>query len=44
MADLEQLGSRILDVWSIMLKFKLITMFYLVKSGNRNKKSLTELP
>ena len=43
MADLEQFRSRILDVWSIILKFAKI-MFYLIKSDNRNKKSLTELP
>ena len=43
MADLELSRSRILNVWSIILKFTL-TIFYLIKSDSRTKKSLKELP
>ena len=35
MADLEQSGSRILDTWSVILKFLLMTTFYPTKPKNR---------
>ena len=39
--NLEPSGSRILDAWSIKLAFLLIETFYLLKTENRTKKSLT---
>ena len=41
MANLEQSGSRIPDAWSLVLTFSLILNFYLTKTENRTKKSLT---
>ena len=43
MANLEQSGSRILDTWSVKLTFPLIVTFYLIKTRNRTKKSLTQV-
>ena len=43
MADLEQSESRILDTWSLILKFLWITTFYPTKTENRSKISLTQL-
>ena len=42
MVNLEQSGSRIPDAWSVKLKFTLIVTFYLTKTVNRTKKSLTQ--
>ena len=36
--DWEQSGSRILNVWSIIYSFSLITTFYLTKAEKRTKK------
>ena len=41
MATLERSKSQILDVWSIILSFSLVTNFYPNKTGNKTKKSLT---
>ena len=41
--NLEQSGSRISDALSVKLKYSLIVTFYLTKSENRTKKSLTQL-
>ena len=43
MANLEPFGSRILDVQSVKLVFSLKTTFYLTKTENKTKKSLTQL-
>ena len=43
MANLEQSGSQIPDAESAKLMFSLIVTFYLTKSENRTKKSLTQL-
>ena len=43
MANLEQLGSWIPDVWSAVLTFLLIATFYLTKTENRTKNFQTEL-
>ena len=43
MANLEQFGSRILDAESVKLIFSLIVTFYITKTENRTKKSLTKL-
>ena len=43
MANLEQSGSWIQDVWSGILACLLIVTFYLTKTENRTKKSLTQL-
>ena len=43
MANLEQLASRILEAQSLKLTFSLIVTFYLTKTENRTKKSLTQL-
>ena len=43
MVNLEQSGSRVPDAWSVKLTFSLIATFYLTKTGNRTKKSLTQL-
>ena len=43
MANLEQSGSRIPDVESAKLMFLLIVTFYLTKTENRTKTSLTIL-
>ena len=40
-ADLEQFGCRIPETWSVILVFSLT--FYLTKTVNRTKKSLTPL-
>ena len=42
-ANLEQFGSWISDVYPVKLRFSLIVTFYLLKTENRNKKSLTQL-
>ena len=42
-ADLEQSGSQIPKAWPIILKFSLITVFYLTETENRTKISLTQL-
>ena len=42
--DLEQSGSRILDEESAKRMFSLIVIFYLTKTENIIKKSLTQLP
>ena len=42
-ATMKQSGSRILDAYSVKLKFSLIVTFYLTKTENRAKKSLTQL-
>ena len=39
----EQSGSRIRDAWSVKLTFSLTVTFYLTKTGNRTKRSLTGL-
>ena len=44
MADSEQSRSRIPSAWSAVLKFLLKATFYLTKTENRTKKSLTQLP
>ena len=41
--NLEQSGSRIPDAESAKLMFSLIVTFYLTKTKNRTKKSLTQL-
>ena len=43
MANLEQPRSWILDAQSVKLTFSLIVTFYLSKTENRTKKSLTQL-
>ena len=43
MTNLERSGSRILDEWSVKLTFSFIVTFYLTKTENRTKKSLTAL-
>ena len=43
MFKLEQCGSRIPDAESAKLTFSLTVTFYLTKTKNRTKKSLTEL-
>ena len=43
MANLEQTGSRIPDAYSAKLTFSLTVTFYLTKTENRTKKSLTQL-
>ena len=43
MTDLEQSGSRILDVWSVKLTLSLTLIFCLTKTENRSSKSLTAL-
>ena len=40
--NLGQSGSRIPDTESIKLRFSLIVTFYLAKTENRTKKSLTQ--
>ena len=42
MANLKQSGSRILDTYSVKLTFSLRKLFYLTKTENRTKKSLTQ--
>ena len=42
-ADLEQSGSQIPDALSVKLIFSLKVTFYLTKTENRTKKSLTQL-
>ena len=42
-ANLQPSGSRIPDAWSIKLTFSSIVTFHLTKTGNRAKKSLTQL-
>ena len=42
MANLERSGSRVPDRYSVKLMFSLIVTFYLSKTANRAKKSLTE--
>ena len=42
-ANLEQSGSQIPDAESVKLIFSLKVTFYLVKTENRTKKSLTQL-
>ena len=42
-ADLEQFGSRISEALSVKLIFSLTVTFYLTKTENRTKKSLTHL-
>ena len=44
LAYLEQSGSGIPDVESVKLTFSLTITFYLPKSENRTKKSLTQSP
>ena len=43
MVNLQSPGSRILDVLSTKLKFSLTITFYLTKTGNETKTSLTQL-
>ena len=43
MAILEKSGSQIPDAESAKLMFSLIVTFYLIKTENRTKKSLTQL-
>ena len=43
MADLDHLGSRIPDACSEKLTFLLQETFYLTKTENRTKRSLTQL-
>ena len=43
MANLEQSGTRMLDVYSVKLTFSLIAIFYLTKTKNKTKKSLTKV-
>ena len=40
MANLEQSGSKIPDVWSVKRTFSLKVTFYLIRTENRTKKSL----
>ena len=42
-SNLGQSGSRIPDAWSLKRMFSLIVTFYLTKTENRTKKSLTYL-
>ena len=42
-ANLEQSESQIQDVWSAILLFSLIVTFYLTKTDNSTKTSLTQL-
>ena len=42
MIDLEQLGTRLPDTWSMILRFSLIGNFCLTKSENRTKKSIID--
>ena len=42
-ANLEQSRSWITEAWSIKLKFSLLVTFYLAKTENRTRKSLTQL-
>ena len=44
MDNLQPPGGRIPDAWSIKHTFSLITSFYLTKTENWTKKSLTLLP
>ena len=41
-ANLEQSGSRIPDAQTVKLIFSLIVTFYLTKTENRTKKSVTQ--
>ena len=41
MTNLEQSGSQIRNAWSLVPTFLLIVTFYLTKTENRTKKSLT---
>ena len=43
MADLEQSERQIPGSWSVKVTFSLIVFFYLTKTENRTKKSLTQL-
>ena len=43
MANLQLSGSRISEEWSIEITFSLTMTFYLTKTENKIKKSLTEL-
>ena len=42
-SHLEQYGSRIPDAWSVKFTFSSTVTFYLTKTENRTKKSLTQL-
>ena len=42
MVNFQPSESRILNVWSVKLKFSLTITFYLAKPKNRTKKSLTQ--
>ena len=41
--NLKQFGSQILEAWSVKLALTLTVTFYLTKTENRTKKSLTQL-
>ena len=41
MTNLEQSGSRVPEAWSLKLTFSLTVTFWLTKTENRAKKSLT---
>ena len=41
--NLEKFVSQIPDTWSVKVIFSLIVAFYLIKTENRTKKSLTQL-
>ena len=43
MTNLEQSGNRIPDASAIKLAFSLIVTFYLIKTKNRTKNSLTQI-
>ena len=43
-ANLEQFGGQAPNAWSVKLIFSLIVTFYLTKTENRTKKTLTQLP
>ena len=43
MDNLEQSGSRMLDVYSVKLTFSLIATFYLTKTKSKAKKYLTKI-
>ena len=43
MTNLKQSGSRLLDAQSVKLTFSLREAFYLTKTGNRTKNSVTHL-
>ena len=43
LANLEQFGGRIPDTESAKVMFSVIVIFYLTKTENRTKKSLTQL-